>query len=263
MSTLEAYFNGEKELFNGLAMERLEKEWNVYPVLHMDFSISKFSQMSIFSELNNLQNISLRDEYSAICGITEKELRSELKTDIEIITQANEETYEEACAHLILQYDGYHFSKRCEDIYNPFSLFNAFADKNYENFWFSTGTPTFLIELLKQSQFDIRELDNTTATAEQFDAPTNVITDPIPVLYQSAYLTIKGYDPDFELYTLAYPNKEVRKGFIESLMPAYVHLPARENTFYVVSFIKDLRVGNIGRFGTYEKFLCFYTQSEQ
>ena len=94
MSTLEAYFNGEKELFNGLAMERLEKEWNVYPVLHMDFSISKFSQMSIFSELNNLQNISLRDEYSAICGITEKELRSELKTDIEIITQANEETYD-------------------------------------------------------------------------------------------------------------------------------------------------------------------------
>lgn len=145
-----------------------------------------------------------------------------------------------------LQYDGYHFSKRCEDIYNPFSLFNAFVGKNYENFWFSTGTPTFLIELLKQSQFDIRELDNTTATAEQFDAPTNVITDPIPVLYQSAYLTIKGYDPDFELYTLAYPNKEVRKGFIESLMPAYVHLPARENTFYVVSFIKDLRVGNIG-----------------
>ena len=245
VSTLEAYFNGEKELFNGLAMERLEKEWNVYPVLHMDFSISKFSQMSIFSELNNLQNISLRDEYSAICGITEKELRSELKTDIEIITQANEETYEEACAHLILQYDGYHFSKRCEDIYNPFSLFNAFVGKNYENFWFSTGTPTFLIELLKQSQFDIRELDNTTATAEQFDAPTNVITDPIPVLYQSAYLTIKGYDPDFELYTLAYPNKEVRKGFIESLMPAYVHLPARENTFYVVSFIKDLRAGKL------------------
>lgn len=180
--------------------------------------ISKFSQMSIFSELNNLQNISLRDEYSAICGITEKELRSELKTDIEIIVQANEETYEEACAHLKLQYDGYHFSKRCEDISNPFSLFNAFASKNYENFWFSTGTPTFLIELLKQSQFDIRELDNTTATAEQFDAPTNAITDPIPVLYQSGYLTIKGYDPDFELYTLAYLNKEVRKGFIESLM---------------------------------------------
>lgn len=180
--------------------------------------ISKFSQMSIFSELNNLQNISLRDEYSAICGITEKELRNELKTDIETMAQANEETYEEACAHLKLQYDGYHFSENSEDIYNPFSLFNAFASRKYANFWFSTGAPTFLIELLKQSQIDIRELDNTTATAEQFDAPTNAITDPIPVLYQSGYLTIKGYDPDFELYTLAYPNKEVRKGFIESLM---------------------------------------------
>ena len=98
---------------------------------------------------------------------------------------------------------------------------------------------------MQQSNFDIRELDGATATAEQFDAPTNVITDPLPVLYQSGYLTIKEYDPEFQLYTLAYPNKEVRKGFIESLMPAYVHLPARENTFYVVSFIKDLRAGKL------------------
>ena len=109
------------------------------------------------------------------------------------------------------QYDGYHFSKNCVDIYNPFSLFNAFAQKSYENFWFSTGTPTFLIDILQESDFDIRELDNTTATAEQFDAPSNRITDPLPVLYQSGYLTIKGYDPDFQLYTLAYPNKEVKK----------------------------------------------------
>ena len=347
VSTLHAYFRGKKDLFQGLAMERLEKEWNVYPVLHLDFSmtkytalsdllgqlnlnlydweklygkeevegtpaerfrgvirrayeqtgkpvvvlideydaplldsnhlpelqnelreemrkffsplkaqgeylrflfltgISKFSQMSIFSELNNLQNISMRDDYSAICGITERELRTQLKTDIEMMAQANNETYEEACMHLKQQYDGYHFSENCEDIYNPFSLFNAFAQKKYANFWFSTGTPTFLINILQQSNFDIRELDGATATAEQFDAPTSVITDPLPVLYQSGYLTIKGYDPEFQLYTLAYPNKEVRKGFIESLMPAYVHLPARENTFYVVSFIKDLRVGNL------------------
>ena len=245
MSTLEAYFNGKKELFNGLAMERLEKKWNVYPVLRMDFSISKFSQMSIFSELNNLQNNSMRDDYSAICGITEQELRTQLQIDIEQMAQANKETYEEACVHLKQQYDGYHFSENSEDIYNPFSLFNAFAQKKYANFWFSTGTPTFLIDILQESNFDIRELDNTTATAEQFDAPSNRITDPLPVLYQSGYLTIKGYDPDFQLYTLAYPNKEVRKGFIESLMPAYVHLPARENTFYVVSFIKDLRIGHL------------------
>ena len=347
VSTLEAYFLGKKELFKGLAMESLEKEWNTYPVLHVDFSgskynsvdnlkaainkqlllwervygreegdttfslrfesvihrayeqtgqqvvvlideydspmldsnndyetqkeirnimrdffsplkksdpylrfvfltgISKFSQMSIFSELNNLQNISMRDDYSAICGITEQELRAQLQIDIEQMAQANNESYEEACVHLKQQYDGYHFSENCEDIYNPFSLFNAFAQKKYANFWFSTGTPTFLIDILQECDFDIRELDGTTATAEQFDAPSDRITDPLPLLYQSGYLTIKGYDPDFQIYTLTYPNKEVRKGFIESLMPAYVHLPARENTFYVVSFIKDLRVGKL------------------
>ena len=130
--------------------------------------------MSIFSELNNLQNISMRDDYSAICGITEQELRTQLKADIEMMAQANGETYEEACLHLKQQYDGYHFSKKCEDVYNPFSLFNAFAQKSYENFWFSTGTPTFLINILQQSNFDIRELDGTTATAEQFDAPTSL-----------------------------------------------------------------------------------------
>lgn len=347
VSTLDAYFRGKKELFHGLAMEQLEKEWKSYPVLHIDFSmtkytsmadleerlnlqlrtweriygsdqeeisyssrfsgiikrayeqtglqvvvlideydaplldsnhlpelhdklrdemrkffsplkmqgeylrflfltgISKFSQMSIFGELNNLQNISMRDDYSAICGITEEELRTELSVDIEMMAQANNETYEEACAHLKLQYDGYHFSKSSQDIYNPFSLFNAFAQKSYANFWFSTGTPTFLINILQQCDFDIRQLDGTTATAEQFDTPTDTITDPLPVLYQSGYLTIKGYDPEFQIYTLAYPNKEVRKGFIESLLPSYVHLPARENTFYVVSFIKDLRAGNL------------------
>ena len=306
VSTLEAYFLGKKELFQGLAMETLEKDWTVYPVLHFDFSVSKYITADMLSAVINRQlllwekiyqreegettfslrfegiirraykqtgkqvvvlideydspmldsnhydevqkeirNISMRDDYSAICGITEQELRTQLQIDIEQMAQANKETYEEACVHLKQQYDGYHFSENSEDIYNPFSLFNAFAQKKYANFWFSTGTPTFLIDILQESDFDIRELDNTTATAEQFDAPSNRITDPLPVLYQSGYLTIKGYDPDFQLYTLAYPNKEVRKGFIESLMPAYVHLPARENTFYVVSFIKDLRIGHL------------------
>ena len=349
VSTLEAYFQGKKELFKGLAMERLEKEWEIYPVLRIDFSISKylsahylrsainwflerwereydccvedkgtpfsvrlgnviesaykktgktvvilvdeydspmldtnsdvalqselrgimrdffsplkglgqylrflfitgiskFSQMSIFSELNNLQNISMRDDFSAICGITEQELLTELKLDIERMAEANNETFEEACTHLKLRYDGYHFSKNCVDIYNPFSLFNAFNAKEYKNFWFSTGTPTFLIDLLRESNFDVRSLDGLTATDEQFDAPTDHIIDPIPVLYQSGYLTIKGYDPIFRLYQLAYPNGEVRYGFTESLLPGYVHRLPRENTFYVVSFIRDLRKGDI------------------
>ena len=201
--------------------------------------------MSIFSELNNLKNISMRDDFSALCGITEQELLTQLKPDIEQMAKANSETYEEACLHLKQQYDGYHFSKHCEDIYTPFSLFNAFDAKEYKNFWFSTGTPTFLIDLLQEADFDVRELESVEATDEQFDAPTEHITSPIPVLYQSGYLTIKGYDPDFQIYRLAYPNGEVRKGFIESLLPAYVHLPGQNNTFYVVSFIRDLRKGDL------------------
>lgn len=347
LSTLEAYFQGKKELFKGLAMERLETEWTEYPVLHMDFSkskymnahalntrinveitrweevygknesetsfssrlegvirrayeqtgkpvvmlvdeydsplldtnnnpvlqqelraivrdffsplkgagqylrflfitgISKFSQLSIFSELNNLQNISMRDEFSAICGITEHELLTQLTTDIERMAAANEETFEEACAHLKKQYDGYHFSKKCEDIYNPFSLFNAFNTRDYKNFWFSSGTPTFLLDLLREADFNIRELENMEAADEQFDAPTERIVSPIPVLYQSGYLTIKGYNRDFDIYTLGYPNNEVRKGFIESLLPGYVHKPGEKSTFYVVSFIRDLMKGDI------------------
>lgn len=347
VSTLEAYFQGKKALFEGLAMEGLEKDWEEYPVLHVDFSltkyttlfdlleqlnlllsrweeiygkneaeetsaarlqgillraykqtgkpavvlideydaplldsnsdielqqqlrnemrkffsplkgmgqylrflfitgISKFSQLSIFSELNNLQNISMRDDYSALCGITEQELLTELKPDIERMAEANNETFEETCAHLKQRYDGYHFSKRSADIYNPFSLFNAFNAKEYKNFWFSTGTPTFLIDLLRKSHFDVRSLEGIEATDEQFDAPTERITSPVPVLYQSGYLTIKGYDPDFRIYNLAYPNGEVRQGFLESLLPAYVHLPGENNTFYVVSFIRDLRKGDI------------------
>ena len=347
VSTLEAYFQGKKHLFEGLAMERLETEWTEYPVLHMDFSgskytdadklrevlnieiskweklygkeedecsfsnrfqgviqrayqktgkqvvvlvdeydsplldtngepalqkelrnivrdffsplkkngqylrfllltgISKFSQLSIFSELNNLKNISMRDDFSAICGITEKELHTALQPDIQRMADANNETYEEACQHLKKQYDGYHFSKNCEDIYNPFSLFNALDAKEYKNFWFSTGTPTFLIELLQEADFNVRDLEGVEATDEEFDAPTEQIQSPIPVLYQSGYLTIKGYDPDFQIYKLAYPNREVRKGFIENLLPTYVHRARENNTFYVVSFIRDLRKGDI------------------
>lgn len=197
--------------------------------------------MSFFSELNNLQ----RDDYSAICGITERELHTQLKVDIDLMAQANKETYEETSLHLKLQYDGYHFSENCEDIYNPFSLFNVFAQKSYRNFWFSTGTPTFLIDLLKRTDFDIRKLEGVEAVAEQFDAPTETAGNPIPVLFQSGYLTIKDYDPEFRIYTLAYPNREVRKGFLESLIPAYVHIVPTDDTYYIVSFIRDLRAGDV------------------
>ena len=207
--------------------------------------ISKFSQMSIFSELNNLQNISMSDDYSTICGITEQELRNQMQPDIERIAQANHETYEEACQHLKRQYDGYHFSKNCEDIYNPFSLFNVFSQRDYKSFWFSTGTPTFLIEMLQRMDFNLNLLEKMEVKDEDFDKATEVITDPIPVLYQSGYLTIKGYEPLFRTYTLGYPNEEVKIGFIETLIPSYLNQPTRESNFYVVSFVRDLMKGDI------------------
>jgi len=131
--------------------------------------LSPLNRADMTGELNNLQNISMRGEYSALCGITEKVLLTELRPDIQRMADANNETYEEACAHLKKQYDGYHFSKNCEDIYNPFSLFNALNAKDYKSFWFSTGTATFLIELLQEADFNVCDLEGIEATDEEFD----------------------------------------------------------------------------------------------
>ena len=207
--------------------------------------ITKFSQLSIFSELNNILNISMLKPYAAICGITQEEMQEQMTAYIERLAVSQEMSKEETLQKLKEKYDGYHFTWPSPDIYNPFSLFNAFDAKEYKNFWFSTGTPTFLIDLLQETDFDVRQLEGVEATDEQFDAPTERVTSPIPVLYQSGYLTIKGYDPEFQVYRLAYPNGEVRKGFIESLLPAYLELPGQSSTFYVVSFIRDLRKGDI------------------
>ena len=347
VSTLEAYFLGKKELFEGLALEGLEQKWEKRPVLHLDLNIeryesldnltdilnvnlklweqiygsdasetsvslrfagiirrayektglqvvflvdeydaplldsasdpemqnnlrdmlrsfysvvkmsdamlkfvfitgiSKFSQMSIFSELNSLQNISMKDRFSAICGITASELASQLRPDVEALAEANGETYEQACNHLKKMYDGYHFSPNCEDIYNPFSLLNALNDKEYGSYWFSSGTPTFLISLLKRCNFNFESLEGMTASAEQFDAPTEKITNPIPVLYQSGYLTIKEYIREARLYTLAYPNEEVKLGFINSLIPEYVNDMYLTRSPFIYNFTSDLRKNDL------------------
>lgn len=347
ISTLEAYFLGKRELFDGLAIAELEEEWKAYPVLHIDFSmrkylsvdslndlldeylcrfeelygrgedeesharrftgiirrayeqtgkqvvilideydspmldtnsdpelqkelrnvvrdffsvlkgtgryqrflfmtgISKFSQMSIFSELNNLQNISLREEYAALCGISEEEMLSQLQPGIRALAERNGETYDEACAHLKQQYDGYHFSEVSPDIYNPFSLLNCLAAGRYENYWFGSGTPTFLIELIGRMQFDITLMEESVLPSDEFDRSTDTITDPIPVLYQSGYITIKRYHPQLKLYTLSYPNAEVRNGFLKCLLSSYALQNSRENTFYIVNFVEDMLRGDI------------------
>ena len=350
VSTLEAYFSGKKDLFKGLMMEQLEKDWTVYPVLHIDFSISKymnagmlrsainnrlveweriygcdtsedtfslrlkgiikrayeqsgrqvvllvdeydspmldsnnneelqaeirgimrdffsplkaqgeylrflfltgiskFSQMSIFSELNNLQNISMQDAYSAICGITENELRTQLEEDIRRMAEANGETYDEACIHLKQQYDGYHFSENSEDIYNPFSLLNAFKYQEFGSYWFETGTPTYLVELLKKHHYDLHRMAHEETTAEVLNSIDSTSDNPIPVIYQSGYLTIKGYDSRFGNYRLGFPNNEVEEGFIKFLLPFYASINVVESSFAIQKFVREVESGDYESF---------------
>jgi len=326
ISTLQYYFEGRKELFTGLAMERLETEWKVHPVFKLSFAgnkftslksllitlanmmaefesvygikntseqewgvrfgcilksafektgmqpvvlvdeydaplldsmedpelqlqlknemrklfsplkdqgdilrfvfltgISKFSQLSIFSELNNLNVITMDDCYAAICGITKEELLTQMQPEIQALAENNDLTYDEACTALQKKYDGYHFSRRSPDVFNPFSLINSLSKLELENFWFSTGTPTILTKLMKKFKMDPGLFDEGfDATQEMFDAPTENATNPIPMLYQSGYLTIKGTKPG-NRYVLGFPNDEVRMGFIKALMPYYSH----------------------------------------
>ena len=323
-STLEAYFEGRKELFKDLAVERLETEWTEYPVLRFDMStakhvdkerleselnlklieyenvygrgegeenvnqrfqgiirrayeqtgrqvvvlideydaplldvvheeknlpvlrnimrnfysplkacdpylrfvfltgITKFSQLSIFSELNNIKNISMLPEYAAICGITEEEMATQMDEDLDILAERMGISREKTVQKLKDNYDGYHFTWPSPDIYNPFSLLNAFADGRLDSYWFGSGTPTYLIEMLKKYGVQPQQIGGRKAMAESFDAPTEHMTDIAPLLYQSGYVTIKGYSPITQLYTLDIPNKEVRLGLMKSLLPDYL-----------------------------------------
>ena len=342
-STLHSYFSGRKDLFQGLAMERLEKEWIEYPVLHFDMSmakhvdkerlerlldfmlsdyertfgldttagdanlrltrlikcayektgkkvvvlideydaplldvvhekenlgvlrnimrnfysplkacdpylkyvfltgITKFSQLSIFSELNNIKNISMDEPYAAICGITEDEMLTQMKEDMERLAAKLNIPSEEVLLKLKENYDGYHFTYPSPDIYNPFSLLNAFADGKFGSYWFGSGTPTYLIKMLKKFGVEPSEIGNNHAEVSAFDAPTETMTDIIPLLYQSGYITIKDYDESIDLYTLDIPNKEVRLGLMKSLLPNYVASKTRETTTMVAYLSRDIR----------------------
>ena len=193
--------------------------------------ISKFSQLSVFSELNNLQQITFDPNYEAICGISEEELFSEWKVDIEQLKEKMNKTYsrwglhytyDEVAAKLKQTYDGYHFSNNFADIYCPWSLLNAFTLGDIQNYWFSTGTPTMLINVMRHHNISIQELEGCQYPLRRFDAPTERISDPIPVLYQSGYLTLKDYNPITGKYTLGFPNEEVREGFAYSLYQYYM-----------------------------------------
>ena len=184
--------------------------------------ISKFSQLSIFSQINNLKNISMNPKYASICGITEREMMDNFQEGIAELGKANDMTKDEVLAKLKLKYDGYRFSRNAEGVYNPFSLLSAMDNRDFNNYWFSTGTPTFLVKMMKRFHTDLTKLDGSEAGADDFDAPTENMHSVLPLFYQSGYLTIKGYDPILSNYTLGYPNEEVKVGLMHALLPFYV-----------------------------------------
>ena len=325
-TTLDSYFKGQKELFEGLKIMDLETEWGVHPVLHFDLSgakhlpiegvkaelvrqlsileqkygsdatevspgmrlaglirrssektgkqavviideydaplldvlhdparleavrevmqefyqrlkmcdsmlrfcfitgITKFSQLSIFSTINNLTNISMQSEYAALCGITEEELTTQMLLDIAKLAEKYKCSIEEMHTKLKLQYDGYRFADNSPEVYNPFSLLKCFNQKDVANYWFDSGTPTFLIRQMQHFRTDITSMERIEASASAFDRTTEAMTTALPLLYQSGYLTIKDYDGESNTYILSIPNNEVRVGLIDGLIPAYIGL---------------------------------------
>ena len=207
--------------------------------------ITKFSQLSIFSTINNLTNISMQPEFSAICGITEEEFVTVMAPDIAMLAKRYECTPEEMHAKLKLQYDGYRFSKDSPDVYNPFSLLKCFLQKNVANYWFESGTPTFLIRQMQHFRTDITGMERIEATASAFDQPTENMEDALPLLYQSGYLTIKEYDRLTDSYILSIPNKEVRVGLTEGLIPAYTGIKRNDTAGFALRFYRALRKNDI------------------
>lgn len=350
ISTLESYFQGKKELFEGLAIGNLEKDWITYPIFHIDLNtekydtleslesilnftlakweelygsspsettlalrfrgiierackqtgkrvvilideydkpmlqaignetlqkevrntmkafysvlktmdgcikfalltgVTKFGKVSVFSDLNNLDDISMRNQYIDICGISDQELHDNLETELYELADIKEVTYEDVCAKLQEYYDGYHFTHNSIGMYNPFSLLNTFKYKEFGSYWFETGTPTYLVELLKKHHYDLRRMAHEETSAAVLNSIDSASDNPIPVIYQSGYLTIKGYDQEFGIYSLGFPNREVEEGFIEFLLPFYANTNPVEAPFEIQKFVREVRAGDYESF---------------
>ena len=350
ISTLEAYFLGKKELFEGLAMEKLEKDWITYPIFHMDLNtekydtresldsilnftlekweqqygtapsettfalrfrglieraykqtgqrvvilideydkpmlqaigneelqkefrntmkafysvlktmdgciqfafltgVTKFGKVSVFSDLNNLDDISMRNQYIDICGVSEKELHDDLEIELHELADIKGVSYHEICDKLREYYDGYHFTHNSIGIYNPFSLLNTFKYKEFGSYWFETGTPTYLVELLKKHHCDLHRMAHEETDEQVLNSMDSESTNPIPVIYQSGYLTIKGYDEEFGIYRLGFPNREVEEGFIRFLLPYYANVNKVESPFEIQKFVREVRAGDYESF---------------
>lgn len=209
--------------------------------------ITKFAQLSIFSELNNLFNISMYDKYSAICGISSEELHTQMLPDVERLAEHLHLSVDETFERLKRKYDGYHFSKNSEDVYNPFSLIKALASGDIGDYWFDSGTPTYIIKLLQKYNVGLRDLTGQDAGVSDFDVSPENMTTALPLLYQSGYLTIKHYEPMIDLYTLGYPNEEVRTGMVRSLAANYLTPAEGTNSSFVIKFVKAVIADDMGQ----------------
>ena len=346
LSTLRAYFEGRRELFEGLAIAKLEKEWKSYPVLHLDLNardysgvdsllaelnrhlevwekeygdefrerateerflqiikkvydqtgkrvvilvdeydkpliqtiddpetqdlirrklkpfygvlktmdeyiqfafltgVTKFGKVSVFSDLNHLTDLSLLPQFADICGITEDELHHHFDEGVAELAAANNMTKDECYARLKHDYDGYHFYPNSMGIYNPFSLLNTLAYKVFKDYWFETGTPTILVRQLQKTDYPLEDLTREEITTDTLNSIDVMNENPLPLIYQSGYLTIKDYDARFDVYTLGFPNREVEEGFIKFISPFYTPKAKGMSGFSVRSFIKDVETGN-------------------
>ena len=353
LSTFEAYFKGRKDLFKGLAIERLEQDWIEYPVIHLDLNakkfdtgedlirlvdrqllvyeaiygssdadetiddrlftllrliceqtgkrvvvlvdeydkpllqsfdneklqeeyrlmlkafygvlksadrylrfvfltgVTKFSQVSVFSDLNQLNDISMDWQFATLCGITREELATNFVPEIEAFGKKNNWSFVEVVERMERNYDGYHFHQDGVGVFNPFSVLNVFDGRKFSNYWFQTGTPTFLVEMLRKSEYDLRTLLNgIEAPASMFSEYRVEANNPIPLIYQSGYLTIKGYNERFQNYLLEFPNDEVRYGFMSFLVPFYTGVNNDDQGFYIGRFVEELESGDYDAFLT-------------
>ena len=226
--TLEAYFQGKKELFEGLAMEKLEKDWIRYPVLHLDLNIEKYDTPESLDKI----------------------LHDNLDAELHEFAEARGVSYDKLCDDLKAYYDGYHFTHHSIGMYNPFSLLNAFKYKEFGSYWFETGTPTYLVKLLKKHHYDLERMAHEETDSQVLNSIDSESTNPIPVIYQSGYLTIKGYDEEFGMYRLGFPNREVEEGFVRFLLPFYANVNKVESPFEIQKFVREVRSGD------YDSFFC-------
>ena len=209
--------------------------------------VTKFGKVSVFSDLNNLMDISMDQRYISICGMTQDELLYNFREGIEQLGEAYGDTEEETLNKLKIRYDGYHFEEDTVGIYNPFSVLNTLAKLRYKDYWFETGTPTFLVDLLKMHNYRLPDITREKVSGDVINSVDSMSTNPIPVIYQSGYLTIKGYDERFKKYRLGFPNKEVEEGFLNFLLPLYTSA-GNNSPFMVDEFVQDVESGNPERF---------------